>query len=44
MKKENKIEELNYENFNIFVLGYDLLQSELNDRELDVDTAFYVII
>ena len=42
MKKENKIEELNYENFNIFVLGYDLLQSELNDRELDVDTAFYV--
>lgn len=42
MMKENKIEGLDYENFNIFVLGYDLLQSELNERNLDIDTAFYV--
>lgn len=42
MKKENKIEELNYENFNIFVLGYDLLQKHLNNLNLDVDTSFNV--
>ena len=42
MMKENKIESLNYENFNIFILGYELLQSELNERNLDVYTAFYV--
>lgn len=42
MKNKLKQEELNYENFNIFVLGYDLLQKELNELELDIDTAFYV--
>jgi len=42
MNNKLKPEELNYENFNIFVLGYDLLQKELNELELDIDTAFYV--